>query len=107
MNSRRQFVLRRLHSLTGIVPIGAYLFAHIFLENSFVLGGPASFERLVAAIAAFPAPLLLTIEVLFIWGPLLFHPIYGFVRVADAELAHHLRTGSLGAFFHTLSSLSG
>src|SRR5439155_745654 len=97
--SRRRFVLRRLHSLTGIVPIGAYLFAHIFLENSFVLGGPASFERLVAAIAAFPAPLLLTIEVLFIWGPLLFHAIYGFVRVADAArrvprlLPRHVRDG--------------
>src|SRR5436305_5627534 len=105
--SRRRFVLRRLHSLTGIVPIGAYLFAHIFLENSFVLGGPASFERLVAAIAAFPAPLLLTIEVLFIWGPLLFHAIYGFVRVADAELDNPLRTDYLGAYLSTLQGLSG
>jgi len=105
--SRRRFVLRRLHSLTGIVPIGAYLLAHIFLENSFVLGGPASFERLVAAIAAFPAPLLLTIEVLFIWGPLLFHAIYGFVRVADAELDNPLRTDYLGAYLYTLQRLSG
>ena len=105
--SRRRFVLRRLHSLTGIVPIGAYLLAHIFLENSFVLGGPASFERLVAAIAAFPAPLLLTIEVLLIWGPLLFHAIYGFVRVADAELDNPLRTDYLGAYLYTLQRLSG
>ena len=105
--SRRRFVLRRLHSLTGIVPIGAYLFAHIFLENSFILGGPASFERLVAAIAAFPAPVLLTIEVLFIWAPLLFHAIYGFVRVAEAELDSPLRNDYLGAYLYTLQRLSG
>src|SRR5207244_2993599 len=105
--SRRRFVLRRLHSLTGIVPIGAYLFAHIFLENSFVLGGPASFERLLAAVAAFPTPLLLTIEVLLSWGPLLIHAIYGFVRVADAELDNPLRTDYLCAYLYTLQRLSG
>ncbi|TMA83700.1 MAG: succinate dehydrogenase, partial [Deltaproteobacteria bacterium] len=35
MIERRQFVLRRLHSLSGVFPIGAYLLAHIFLENTF------------------------------------------------------------------------
>ena len=28
------FVLRRLHSLTGIVPVGAFLFEHILISNS-------------------------------------------------------------------------
>ncbi len=56
MGDRREFVLRRLHSLTGVLPIGAYLFAHIFLENIFVLGGPDSFNRLTGFIGSFPPP---------------------------------------------------
>lgn len=105
--TRRQFVLRRLHSLTGVVPIGAYLFAHIFLENSFILGGAGRFEQLVAFIASFPAPLLLAIEVLFIWAPLLFHSAYGFVRVQEAELDNPLRNDWVGAYLYSLQRLSG
>jgi succinate dehydrogenase / fumarate reductase cytochrome b subunit len=106
-SARQQFVLRRLHSLTGIVPIGAYLVAHIFLENIFVLGGPKRFEGLVGAIAAFPTPLLLAMEILFIWGPLLFHGVYGFVRVGQAELDNPLRNDHVGAYLYSLQRISG
>ena len=104
---RRTFYLRRLHSLTGIVPIGAYLFAHIFLENIFVLRGAAGFDGIVAFIGAFPAPLLLAAEILFIWGPLLFHSAYGFVRVGQSELDNPLRNDHLGAYLYSLQRLSG
>jgi succinate dehydrogenase / fumarate reductase cytochrome b subunit len=104
---RRQFVLRRLHSLTGVLPIGAYLFAHIFLENIFVLGGPERFNTLVAAIGSFPAPVLLAAEILFIWGPILFHAGYGFVRVGQADLSNPLRNDHLGAYLYSLQRLSG
>lgn len=103
--SRRQFVLRRLHSLSGVFPIGAYLVAHIFLENSFVLAGPAHFEGLVRAIGSIPAPVLLAAEIVGIWGPLLFHGLYGFVRVARSD--NRLRTDQLGAYLYTLQRLSG
>src|ERR1051325_3246992 len=105
--ARRQFVLRRLHSLTGVFPIGAYLFAHIFLEITFVLAGAKGFQTVVTAIGAFPAPVLLAIEILFIWGPLLFHSVYGFVRVGQAELDNPLRHDYLGAWLYTLQRLSG
>jgi succinate dehydrogenase / fumarate reductase cytochrome b subunit len=103
----RQFVLRRLHSLTGVFPIGAYLVAHIFLENSFVLAGGERFDLLVQAIAYIPAPVLLAVEVLFLWAPLLFHSIYGFVRVGQAELDNPLRNDFLGAYLYTLQRISG
>ena len=32
------FLLRRLHSLTGIVPVGAFLFEHILVSNSTAIG---------------------------------------------------------------------
>src|SRR3954468_2899706 len=89
--TRQQFVLRRLHSLSGIFPIGAYLVAHIFLENSFVLAGDKSFEGLVRAIAVIPPPVLLVPEVLLIYVPILFHAGYGFVRVGQAEIDNPLR----------------
>ena len=105
--ARRQFVLRRLHSLTGVFPIGAYLVLHIFLENTFVLAGGESFESLVRGIGALPRQVLLGLEVLLIWGPILFHSLYGFVRVAQAELDNPLRNDHLGAYLYSLQRLSG
>jgi len=103
----RGFYLRRLHSLSGIFPIGAYLLAHIFLENSFILAGAERFELVPRFFATFPAALLLAAEILLIWGPLLFHAIYGFVRVAQAELDNPLRNDHLGAYLYTLQRISG
>jgi succinate dehydrogenase / fumarate reductase cytochrome b subunit len=102
-----RFVLRRLHSLTGVLPIGLYLVAHIFLENSFVLAGPERFELLVRTIGLIPAPILLAAEVLLIWGPLLFHSVYGFVRVREGELDNPLRNDYLGAYLYTLQRATG
>jgi succinate dehydrogenase / fumarate reductase cytochrome b subunit len=105
--SRRRFVLRRLHSLSGVVPIGLYLVFHIMLANASVLGGPAAFDRAVLAISAVPAPVLLAVEVLFIYAPLLFHGLYGFVRVGQSELDNPLRNDHVGAYLYTLQRISG
>jgi succinate dehydrogenase / fumarate reductase cytochrome b subunit len=107
MTADRAFVLRRLHSLTGIFPIGAYLLAHIFLENSFILAGGARFDALVQAIAVIPVPVLLGVEVVFLWTPILFHSVYGFWRVRDAELDNPLRHDWVGAYLYTLQRISG
>ena len=74
---RRRFILRRLHSLSGIFPIGAYLIFHIMLANASVLGGPQRFDAAVEAIAVLPPPVLLAIEVFAIYLPLLFHSLNG------------------------------
>jgi len=104
---RRRFVLRRLHSLSGIVPIGAYLVFHIMLANASVLGGPERFDAAVAAIALLPPPILLGVEVFLIYLPLLFHSLYGFVRVGEAELSNLLRHDYLGSYLYTLQRLTG
>jgi len=104
---RRRFILRRLHSLSGIVPIGVYLIFHIMLANASVLGGPDRFDAAVQAIAVLPPPILLGIEVLAIYLPLLFHSLYGFVRVGEAELANPLRQDHLGAYLYTLQRITG
>jgi succinate dehydrogenase cytochrome b subunit len=104
---RRQFVLRRLHSLSGIVPIGIYLIFHVMLANASVLGGPKRFEGAVAAISLLPPPILLAIECLAIYLPLLFHAGYGFIRVREADLTNPLQNERLGAYLYTLQRLTG
>ena len=72
---RNEFLLRRLHSLSGIVPVGAYMVIHL-LTNASVLDGPATFQRRVYAIHSLGAVLPL-VEWTFIFIPLLYHALYG------------------------------
>ncbi|HSS96771.1 MAG TPA: hypothetical protein VLK33_07070, partial [Terriglobales bacterium] len=46
------FWLRRLHSLSGIVPVGAFLLEHILLSNATAIGGPAAYARQVRFLAS-------------------------------------------------------
>jgi succinate dehydrogenase / fumarate reductase cytochrome b subunit len=71
------FVLRRLHSLTGIVPVGAFLFEHILISNSTAIGqnGPMAYARQVSFLANLPLVLLL--ELFGIWIPIGYHALYG------------------------------
>lgn len=70
------FYLRRIHSITGVVPIGFFLIEHIFSISTVLAGGQA-FDQTVGHLAAIPAPILYTMEIVFIAIPLLFHGIYG------------------------------
>jgi len=70
------FVLRRLHSLTGIIPVGAFLFEHILISNAAAIGGPAAYARQVRFLGSLPLVLLL--ELFGIWLPILYHALYGF-----------------------------
>ena len=69
------FFWRRLHSITGIVPIGAFLVEHFF-SNLVATGGPAAYTRQVAFLAGFP--FVEALELLFIWIPIAYHGLYGF-----------------------------
>jgi succinate dehydrogenase / fumarate reductase, cytochrome b subunit len=70
------FVLRRLHSLSGIVPVGAFLFEHILISNSTAITGPDAYARQVSFLANLP--LVFFLELFGIWLPILFHALYGF-----------------------------
>jgi succinate dehydrogenase / fumarate reductase cytochrome b subunit len=77
---RYQFLLYRLFSLAGLVPVGAFLVVHL-LTNSSVLAGAASFQARVDLIHSL-GPLLPAIEWVFIFLPMLFHAVMGFVIIA-------------------------
>jgi succinate dehydrogenase / fumarate reductase cytochrome b subunit len=72
--SRRSFLLRRLHSFSGIFPVGVFLVSHLF-TNAKALKGQASFDRAVADINHLP--LLPLLEIFGIFLPLAFHALYG------------------------------
>jgi succinate dehydrogenase / fumarate reductase cytochrome b subunit len=68
------FYLRKLHSLTGIMPIGFFLLEH-FWTNSAALVSPGKFDRAAADLES--APWLIFAEVFGIWLPILYHGFYG------------------------------
>ncbi|WP_263408653.1 succinate dehydrogenase [Terriglobus tenax] len=68
------FVWRRLHSLTGIIPIGAFLVEHI-VSNFEIVNGPVAYAKQVLFLNSLP--LVRVLEWGFIFIPLLFHALYG------------------------------
>jgi succinate dehydrogenase / fumarate reductase cytochrome b subunit len=78
--SRHQFLIYRLFSLSGLIPVGAFLIVHL-VTNASVLAGPGTFQSRVDMIHAL-GPLLLPIEWAFIFLPMLFHAAVGFVIIA-------------------------
>jgi len=70
------FVLRRLHSLSGIMPVGAFLFEHILISNSTAITGPDAYAKQVAFLGGLP--LVFFLELFGIWLPIAFHALYGF-----------------------------
>ena len=72
--SRRSFLLRRLHSLSGIFPVGLFLVSHLW-TNAKGIGGQVAFDQAVSDINHLP--LLPLLEIFGIFLPLGFHAIYG------------------------------
>lgn len=92
---RHHFILRRLHSLTGIAPIGVFLAIHLITNSSIVWGklglrgespdatwvegGISYFVKEVQWINA-QIPHLFLIE-LVLWGSIAFHAILGVIYI--------------------------
>ncbi len=71
------FLWRRLHSLSGILPVGLFLLYHIY-ENMTALRGPEPYNAMVNDVnMLLPRPYFYLLEVAAILGPLLFHALYG------------------------------
>jgi succinate dehydrogenase / fumarate reductase, cytochrome b subunit len=68
------FLWRKLHSLLGIVPIGAFLIEHL-LSNFEALKGAAAYGAQVKFLNSLP--LVRGLEWTFIFLPILYHGLYG------------------------------
>ena len=74
MNAGERSRARRLHSITGLVPVGGFLAFHLY-ENSLAARGPQAYNE--AARRLQQMPFALALEVLVIGAPLLYHGAYG------------------------------
>jgi len=77
------FLLRKLHQVTGIVPLGMFYFVHIY-TNVTAMNGPKVFNDHVQDIHNIP--FLLFIEVFGIFLPLAYHSIYGVLISGEAKV---------------------
>ena len=80
---------RRLHSISGVVPIGAFLVLHLW-TNTAAAGGADAYNE--AARRLQQLPLLVVFEILLIGLPIFFHGIYGFYIAATESPAVEGRT---------------
>ncbi len=98
-----EFWLKRLHSLSGVFPIGFFLLEHMF-SNSFILFGPNAYNRQIHFLQSLP--LVVFFEIFFIGLPILYHAGYGiFVTVSGkTNLSSYPYTQN---FLYTLQRITG
>src|SRR5262249_29409469 len=70
------YILKRLHSLSGIVPVGAFLAEH-FWSNSSALVSAQKYNETSYDLQTIPYRVF--VEALLIWLPILYHGGYGVV----------------------------
>lgn len=72
------YILRRIHSLSGIIPLGLFLIWHLYANTiSIDINGISLFDQKIRSLSEIPFYIIL--EILFIYLPLLFHAGFGFV----------------------------
>ena len=69
------FYSRKLHSLLGVIPLSFFLLEHMITNFSAVEHGSTGFTNAVKWINS--VPLVLVLEIVGIWLPLLYHGVYG------------------------------
>jgi succinate dehydrogenase / fumarate reductase cytochrome b subunit len=87
-DSRTGYLLDKLHSLSGVIPIGAYLADHLW-SNSYALVSVDKYNQVSRDLQTVPWRIL--VEASVIWIPILFHCFYGMYiwwRGKSNALAH-------------------
>lgn len=77
---RDSFVLHKLHSLSGVFPVGFFMIQHL-VANSYSLRGETEFNTVVKVFGYLPFVAILEWAIVFL--PILFHSIYGFFITAE------------------------
>jgi succinate dehydrogenase / fumarate reductase cytochrome b subunit len=81
--ARHEFFFRRLHSITGVFPVGAFMLMHLTI-NASLLSAPSTFQKNLYQIHSLES-LLPIVEWLFILLPILFHGILGVVIIRSGQ----------------------
>ena len=97
------FLMRRVHSLLGLIPVGAFLAFHMW-ENSQAWKGPDHYNDVVEKISSMN--LVLFFEIFGIALPILAHAIYGIVIWWSGK-SNAIRYGFLHNWMFVYQRLSG
>lgn len=115
---KHYFLFRRLHSLSGVIPIGVFLISHLMTNSSVVWGladsrqagadgtghaGAATFQHEVNFIHSIPFLLIIEIS---LWGAIAFHSVLGVFYALSGKSNTH-RYAYQDNFRYTLQRISG
>ena len=99
----RTFVLRKLHQLSGIFPLGIFLLEH-FYTNSKALSGAGDFNSAVDDLQSIPY--IVFVETIGIFIPLIYHAVYGLVITVEAR-PNNLAYPYARNWFYTIQRITG
>ncbi|HZS43899.1 MAG TPA: succinate dehydrogenase [Blastocatellia bacterium] len=100
---KRHFVLRKLHQLTGIIPLGLFMMEH-FYSNWVATHGREDFNKGVEWLHGMPY--LLVLEFGFIFIPLLYHSIYGLIITYEGR-PNNYAYGYARNWMYTIQRITG
>ncbi|USK59018.1 succinate dehydrogenase cytochrome b558 subunit [Peribacillus asahii] len=103
MAKNREFGNRRLHSLLGVIPIGLFLIFHLSV-NFMATKGEETFNTAAHAIEY--VPMLIVVEWVVIYLPLIFHAVYG-IYIAFTAKNNLGRFGFFRNWMFMLQRLTG
>lgn len=105
LSNNREFYWRRLHSLLGVIPVGLFLVFHLSL-NFTATGGEDAYNNSTGVMDLVPHSLLLIVEWVVIYIPLLFHGLYG-VYIAFTATHNVNRFGTFRNWMFALQRFTG
>ena len=101
--NKKQFALKKIHSLLGVIPLGLFLAEH-FIVNASVLFGIDKFEAIVHVLES--TPFIWVLEWVIIFIPLLIHGLLGVFFALQAK--HNFKNYSYSSnIFFSIQRLSG
>ncbi|WP_332649778.1 succinate dehydrogenase cytochrome b558 subunit [Lysinibacillus sp. 54212] len=105
MSKDREFLWRRLHSLLGVIPVGLFLVFHLSL-NFTAVGGEEAYNNATGMMELVPHSLLLLMEWVIIYIPLMFHAFYG-IYIAFTATHNTQRFGTFRNWMFRLQRMTG
>ena len=105
LSKERGFIWSKLHSLLGVIPVGLFLVFHLSL-NFTAVGGEDFYNKAVGMMDYVPHALLLAMEWIIIYIPLMFHAFYG-VYIAFIAKFNAKRFSTFRNWMFTLQRFTG
>ncbi|MFD2211078.1 succinate dehydrogenase cytochrome b558 subunit [Virgibacillus halophilus] len=103
MSKHPEFFWKRLHSLSGLIPVGLFLIVHLTV-NYFAVYGEEKFNGATEFMESLP--FLVALEILVIYLPILFHGILG-VYIAFTARNNPRNYGFLRNWLFLLQRVTG